>query len=69
MQKLQNNNSFKKNNNGNNKFTNPQNRKFKPFRKKYCKFCSEGVVWIDYKNIDRLEQYVTDKGKIVSAKI
>jgi small subunit ribosomal protein S18 len=69
---LENNNTPRNNNynnrNNDNKF-NPQNRKFKPFRKKYCKFCSEGVVWIDYKNLDRLEQYVTDKGKIVSAKI
>ena len=33
--------------------------------KKICKFCSEGVVWIDYKNIDRVEQFVIDKEKMI----
>lgn len=46
-----------------------QNRRFKPFKKKFCKFCSEGVVWIDYKNVDLLEQYTTDRGKIIPGKI
>ena len=45
------------------------NRKIKTFKKKFCKFCSEGVVWIDYKNVDKIEQYITDRGKIVSGKI
>jgi len=72
------NNNNNNNNNVNNSVSNnsssdvKQNnfqRKYKPFKKKYCKFCSEGVVWIDYKNIERLEQYITDKGKIMSGKI
>jgi small subunit ribosomal protein S18 len=46
-----------------------QNRKYRPFKKKFCRFCSEGVVWIDYKNIETIERYITDRGKIVSAKI
>jgi len=62
------NNSNGSNNVGETKQNNFQ-RKYKSFKKKYCKFCSEGVVWVDYKNIERLDQYVTDKGKIMSAKI
>ena len=44
-------------------------KKFKPFRKKFCKFCKDGVVWIDYKDVPTAEQYITDRGKIVSGKI
>jgi small subunit ribosomal protein S18 len=54
---------------GNSKFQQPYNKKYKPFKKKYCKFCSEGVVWIDYKNVEKIEQYITERGKIVSGKI
>jgi len=57
------------NGNGSSRPQQPFNKRFKPFKKKYCKFCSEGVVWIDYKNVDKLEQFVTERGKIVSAKI
>ncbi len=53
----------------NNSNNSQQNRRFKPFKKKYCKFCSEGVVWIDYKKVDQLEQYTTDRGKIIPGKI
>jgi len=47
----------------------PFNKKFKPFKKKFCKFCKDGVVWIDYKNVEMIEEYLTDRGKIVSQKI
>jgi len=33
-------------------------------RKKICRFCAEDIE-IDYKNIDLLSQYITDRKKIV----
>ena len=38
----------------------------KPSRKKPCSFCLEKVVYIDYKDVNRLRKYMTEKGKIVS---
>lgn len=67
-----NNNNVSNSNSNNNSVELKQNyyqRKYRSFKKKYCKFCKEGVVWIDYKNIEKLEQYITDKGKIMSGKI
>ena len=37
----------------------------KPARKKPCAFCMEKSVYIDYKDINRLKKYVTEKGKIL----
>ncbi len=34
-------------------------------RKRACPFCSNPDVDIDYKNIDILKRFVTDRGKIV----
>lgn len=67
-----NSNNLSNSNSNNNSVELKQNyyqRKYRSFKKKYCKFCKEGVVWIDYKNIEKLEQYITDKGKIMSGKI
>ncbi|MBI2871496.1 MAG: 30S ribosomal protein S18 [Candidatus Omnitrophica bacterium] len=44
-----------------------QARKF--FRKKVCKFCSEKVERVDYKDVLRLVKFVTEKGKIVPRRI
>lgn len=33
-------------------------------RPKYCQFCSDSSVELDYKNIDLLKRYVTEGGKI-----
>lgn len=38
-------------------------------RKRKCKFCFAKQDVIDYKDINRLSQFVTDKGKIVSRRI
>lgn len=38
----------------------------KPTRKKPCSFCMEKVVYIDYKDVNRLRKYMTEKGKIIS---
>ncbi|MCL1891220.1 MAG: 30S ribosomal protein S18 [Coriobacteriia bacterium] len=33
-------------------------------RKKYCQFCKDEVEYIDFKEINLLRKYVTDRGKI-----
>jgi len=43
-------------------------RKFKP-RKKVCSFCVDNVEHIDYKDINRLKKYVTERGKILPRRI
>ena len=35
-------------------------------RKKVCAFCSDKVEYIDYKDVNKLRKYITEKGKIVS---
>lgn len=37
--------------------------------KKKCKFCMEKIKDIDYKNIDKLKFFITEKGKIIGRKI
>jgi small subunit ribosomal protein S18 len=37
-------------------------------RKKYCRFTAEGVVEIDYKDLNTLKQYVTETGKIIPSR-
>ncbi len=39
-----------------------------PFRKKVCKFCTQNLV-ADYKNPDMLRRYITERGKILPARI
>ncbi len=39
------------------------------FRKKYCRFCKERRDDIDYKDIDTLKDYITERGKILSSRI
>lgn len=34
-------------------------------RKKFCRFCSEKVEYLDYKNIKILKSYLTERGKIL----
>lgn len=39
-----------------------QQRRFQ--RRKFCRFCSEKVEYIDYKNIKMLRNYLTERGKV-----
>ncbi len=44
----------------------------KPFRrprKKVCNFCVEKVDEIDYKDVEKLKKYVSDKGKILPRRV
>ena len=38
-------------------------------RKKYCRFTSEGIKEIDYKDLVTLKAYITETGKIVPSRI
>ncbi|NOY73359.1 MAG: 30S ribosomal protein S18 [Gammaproteobacteria bacterium] len=38
-------------------------------RKKFCRFTSEGVKEIDYKDIAMLRNYVSETGKIVPSRV
>lgn len=38
-------------------------------RGKICKLCQEKVAYVDYKDISKLQRYVTERGKIISSRI
>jgi small subunit ribosomal protein S18 len=40
-----------------------------PTRRKSCYFCKDKVDEIDYKNVNQLRRYVSEKGKIRSRRI
>ena len=39
------------------------------FRKKICRFCSEKISLIDFKDSERLNKFLTEKGKIIGRRI
>ena len=45
----------------------------KPYRKfqrrKFCKFCADKVVFIDYKDIRSLKSFLTERGKIIAGRM
>lgn len=38
-------------------------------RKKICRFCENGVMWIDYKDEKLLSRFITEQGKIIPRRI
>jgi len=44
-------------------------RKRMYFRKKVCRLCAQKTTSVDYKNVDLLRRYVTDRGKILPRRI
>ena len=40
-----------------------------PIKRKSCYFCKEKVEEIDYKNVNQLRRYVSEKGKIRNRRI
>ncbi len=38
-------------------------------RKKYCKFCADKELILDYKNVAVLRDYITERGKIIPRRI
>lgn len=39
------------------------------FRKRICRFCIEKIEGIDYKDVMRLQKFITEKGKILPSRI
>lgn len=40
-----------------------------PRKQKFCRFTTDGVAEIDYKDLNILRQYITETGKIVPSRI
>ncbi len=38
-------------------------------RQKVCKFCMDKVVQVDYKDVKRLRNFVSDRGKVIPRRI
>ena len=38
-------------------------------RKKVCQFCADKTETIDYKDVEKLKKYITDRGKILPKRI
>jgi len=38
-------------------------------RRKMCRFCADPKIFIDYKDVQMLHPYVTDRGKLVPRRI
>jgi len=38
-------------------------------KKKFCRFCTDKAKSIDYKDVKRLESFITERGKILSSRI
>jgi small subunit ribosomal protein S18 len=49
--------------------TDYEKRRYRPFRKKVCRFCVKKLEYIDYKDTGLLRSYITDRGKILSNKV
>lgn len=43
-------------------------KNYKQNRKKVCSFCVDKVETIDYKDVNKLKKYVTEKGKILPSR-
>ena len=41
----------------------------KKFKKKVCVFCKEGVQWIDYKDVNLLRRFMSDRAKIRARRV
>ena len=46
----------------------PRPRGRKP-RRKVCSFCVDKIEYIDYKDVQSLRRYITDRGKIKSRRV
>jgi small subunit ribosomal protein S18 len=38
-------------------------------RKKYCRFCADKTVFIDYKDIPTLRHYISERAKIIAGRM
>ena len=45
-----------------------QKKKFMP-RRKFCRFCADKDLPLDYKRVDILRDFTTERGKIIACRI
>ena len=38
-------------------------------RRRYCRFTAEGIKQVDYKDVELLKDFISEKGKIIPARI
>lgn len=43
-------------------------KRFAP-RRKYCRFCADSNLPLNYKKVDILSDYITERGKIIARRI
>ena len=43
-------------------------KKFPP-RRKFCRFCADKELPLDYKHVDILNDFITERGKIIARRI
>lgn len=51
---------------------NPRNKKRRRRRTprpKVCRFCEDGILYLNFKDVDILSRYVTEKGRILPRRI
>ena len=41
----------------------------RPGKKKVCIFCKEHIEWVDYKDVNLLRRYMSDRGKIRAQRV
>ena len=58
--------NYKKNNRNNSDDDNVRIRKPK---KKVCAYCEDSNLEIDYKNVEKLRKYISEKGKILPRRV
>ena len=47
----------------------PKDSSRRPAKKKVCIFCSEHVQWVDYKDVNVLRRFMSDRGKIRARRV
>ena len=47
----------------------PEGMEFRGRRRKRCPFTASGIKEIDYKDVDTLNQFITERGKILPRRI
>lgn len=47
----------------------PKDDRRRPGKKKVCVFCTEHLPWVDYKEVNLLRRYISDRGKIRARRV
>lgn len=47
----------------------PKDDRRRPGKKKVCLFCTEHLPWVDYKEVNILRRYISDRGKIRARRV